>query len=291
MRRHLARFLDYLAHQKNASARTALAYRKDLLQFFSYLKERRAQTADYQTLRGYLVWLHGLGYDARSVARKLASVRSFFRYLARKKLVKANPALLLRAPKLPQRLPKFLSPEEAVRVLESPKTDTWQGLRDRAILELLYATGIRVSELASLALSDVRLVEETVRVMGKGRKERIVPFGKPALDALIAYLQRRPRHGGTKALFLNRNAQPLTARGVERIVEKYGRVAGLGRRVSPHMFRHSFATHLLDRGADLRSVQELLGHRSISTTQIYTHVTVERLRDAYLKSHPRAKPR
>jgi len=274
MRQHLGRFLDYLIHQKNASPRTVVAYRKDLQQFFSYLTERKTRDVDYQILRGYLAWLHGYGYDARSIARKVASVKALFRYLSRRKLVKSNPALLLRSPKLPRRLPKFLSAEEAVRVIEAPKTDTWQGLRDRAILELLYATGVRVSELAALSVSDVRLVDETIRVMGKGRKERIVPFGKPALEALIAYMQRRPRYGDAKALFLNRNGRRLTGRSIERIVEKYGRQAGLGRSISPHVLRHSFATHLLDRGADLRSVQELLGHRSISTTQIYTHVTV-----------------
>ncbi|HNS32138.1 MAG TPA: tyrosine-type recombinase/integrase, partial [bacterium] len=185
-------------------------------------------------------------------------------------------------------LPLFLTLEEMVKILNAPSGRTWQVLRDRAILEILYSTGIRVGELTALRKKDINIVEELARVSGKGKKERIVPVGKPAMDALMIYMEKRP-YGKEERLFLNKYGKPLTSRSVERLVRKYARKAGINRDITPHTFRHTFATHLLDRGADLRTVQELLGHERITTTQIYTHITVERLREFYNKAHPRAQ--
>ncbi len=288
LKRSLKKFLEYLRDQKNYSPNTVKSYREDLEQFLVFLKRKKTKDLDYPTLRAFLAGLKEQDYSPRSSARKVASIKSFFKFLARKKIIKANPALLLRSPKLPDYLPNFLTIEEMERVLASPRGDDPAAVRDRAILELLYSTGIRVGELTALIVPDVNLIDETVRVKGKGRKERIVPVGKPALKAMMDYLSGRPA-GAQARVFLNRFHTPLTARSVERLIAKYGRTAGLGRTLTPHTFRHSFATHLLDRGADLRTVQELLGHEHITTTQIYTHLTVERLREFYLKSHPRAR--
>jgi len=285
---HLKPFLDFLAHQRNASPHTIKSYREDLVQFFSFLKNRKIATVEYATLRAFLASLKEENYSPRSSGRKVASIKAFYKFLTQKRLVSFNPALLLRSPKLPERLPEFLSVEEVEKVLAAPAGEKWQAVRDRAIMELLYSTGMRVGELAGLDETDVNLAEDVVKVMGKGRKERIIPVGKPAISALMAYLPRR-HASGHRRLFINRAGKPLTERSVERMVQHYGKVAGIGRTITPHTFRHSFATHLLDRGADLRSVQELLGHERITTTQIYTHLTVERLRDFYMKNHPRAK--
>ncbi|HPP11892.1 MAG TPA: tyrosine recombinase XerC [bacterium] len=284
---HLTRFLEYLSSQRNCSRYTIISYRKDLFQFLSFLKNRPEQTVDYQTLRAYLAWLKDDRYSATSISRKVASLRSFFTFLVRRKLLRHNPALLLKAPRTARPLPSFLTVEEMFRVLEAPRGNNLLAVRDRAILEVLYATGIRVGELVSLTDRSVNLIEESIKVRGKGNKERIVPLGEPAVKALTEYLQRRP--GRTRILFVNRFGSPLTSRSVQRLIQKYCRLAGINRRVSPHTFRHTFATHLLDRGADLRSVQELLGHEHISTTQIYTHLTVEKLREGYQKAHPRAR--
>ncbi|HOL67108.1 MAG TPA: tyrosine recombinase XerC [bacterium] len=283
----MTRFLEYLSSQRNCSRYTIISYRKDLFQFLSFLKNRPEQTVDYQTLRAYLAWLKDDRYSATSISRKVASLRSFFTFLVRRKLLRHNPALLLKAPRTARPLPSFLTVEEMFRVLEAPRGNNLLAVRDRAILEVLYATGIRVGELVSLTDRSVNLIEESIKVRGKGNKERIVPLGEPAVKALTEYLQRRP--GRTRILFVNRFGSPLTSRSVQRLIQKYCRLAGINRRVSPHTFRHTFATHLLDRGADLRSVQELLGHEHISTTQIYTHLTVEKLREGYQKAHPRAR--
>jgi tyrosine recombinase XerC len=291
MKQVLKNFLGYLAHQKDFSVNTTRAYETDLKQFIRFLKQNKINSlarVDYPVFLGFLSSLKEKGrYREKTIARKVASIKAFFRFLSSRDLIKTNPALLLYSPKVPEHLPEFLTVGEVVKVIETPEGDGWQTLRDRSVLEMLYATGIRVGELTSLEMKNVNILEETIKVEGKGRKERIVPVGRPAMKALIEYLERRP-HKKAERVFLNKYGRPLTDRGVERLVNKYTRKAGIGKNVTPHTFRHSFATHLLDRGADLRTVQELLGHERITTTQIYTHLTVERLRDFYNKAHPRA---
>ncbi|NTV29834.1 MAG: tyrosine-type recombinase/integrase, partial [Candidatus Omnitrophica bacterium] len=223
---------------------------------------------------------------ARSVARKLSSLRSFFRFLQREGLVQKNPAALVLTPKLDKGLPHFLTEADAVRLVEAPEDNTVESLRDRAIFETLYSTGIRVSELVGMSVGDADLIGNIVKVYGKGKKERIVPIGDKACEALGAYLDAR--RGRAEALFLNRTGGRLTDRSVRNIINKHIKRVALEQKVSPHMFRHSFATHLLDHGADLRSVQELLGHVNLSTTQIYTHLTMDKLKSVYDKAHPRA---
>jgi len=226
-------------------------------------------------------------YTEKSISRKVASIKAFFKFLYSRRFIKNNPALLLYTPKVPEKLPEFLSEKEVIKIIEAPEGTSWQIKRDRAILELLYATGIRVGELVSLTVKDINFIDETVKVMGKGKKERIVPVGGPAMKSLIAYIEAR-HNSRSEKVFLNKYGKPLTERSVERLVEKYSKKAGIAKKVTPHTFRHSFATHMLERGADLRTVQELLGHERITTTQIYTHLTLEKLREFYNKAHPRA---
>jgi integrase/recombinase XerC len=294
----LAEFLRYLSLEKNASEHTVKSYREDLVQAITFLRERSGQerptTAHLTTrlLRAYLAWLHEQGYARTTVARRLAAVRSWCRFLCRRALLEANPAEGLRGPRRSKTLPHFLAPEDILRLLEAPPADTPLGLRDRAILETLYSAGLRVSELTGLNVEDVDLAEATARVRGKGRRERLALLGEPALAALRQWLACRDGvaagRASPPALFLNKNGTRLTSRSVGRLLQKYLAQAGLDPRTSPHTLRHSFATHLLDNGADIRSVQELLGHRSLGTTQIYTHVTTQRLQDSYQKAHPRA---
>jgi integrase/recombinase XerC len=242
--------------------------------------------ADARVLRGYLAWLHGRGLAKSSIARKLASVRSCYRFLARRELVAANPARQLASPRLPRRLPSVLPKDESKDLLDAPSEDTLAGRRDRALLELLYASGLRVAECCGLDLEDLDRRHGTVRVMGKGSKERVVPVGEIALEALDAYLDRRG--GGNGPLFRNARGTRLSTRSVHSIVRRRARAAGLARRVTPHTLRHTFATHLLGEGADLRFIQELLGHSRLSTTQRYTHVSPEHLMKVYDAAHPRA---
>ena len=283
-------FLDYLLAQRGASEHTVTAYAADLRQFRRLCPGWAA--GDPHALRRYLAQLQAAGYERRSVARKLAAVRSFYAYLVREGRLARSPGDVVRTPKLPRSLPRVLSQRQAAAVVTAPATTTPAGLRDRAILELMYGAGLRVSELAGLDRADVDLNAYAVRVLGKGAKERVVPFGRRAAAALAAYLTRgRPRLAGatpTEALWLNRDGRRLTDRSVRALVNRSAAAAG-GPHASPHTLRHSYATHMLDRGADLRSVQELLGHASLSTTQIYTHVTRERLKQVYLQAHPRAR--
>ena len=288
MKKNLKKFLEYLKFQKNYSPNTIKAYREDIVQFLNFIQKNKISGINHRTLRNFLSFLKDNDYSPKSVSRKIASLKSFFKFLTQKNLIKSNPAILLRSPKLPQKLPDFLTFEEVNRILQVVKEKNWLSSRDKAILELLYSTGIRVGELTFLKLPDINLIEEVIKVKGKGQKERIVPVGKPALNVLMEYLRRR-QNKKEKTVFLNKFGKPLTARSVERMIKKYGKIAGITKRVTPHTFRHTFATHLLDRGADLRSVQELLGHERITTTQIYTHLTIERLKELYLKSHPRAR--
>ena len=285
---YIKNFLDYLKYQKNYSAHTIKSYSKDIQQLIDFLKEQKIKELDYHLLRKFLVFLKEKNYQAKSIGRKVASLKSFFKFLSQKKLINSNPSVLLSSPKIPEKLPNFLTEEEVNKILIIPKGNKFLDIRDRAILELLYGTGIRVGELVSLKIKDINLLDESIKVKGKGKKERIVPFGKPALKALIDYLERR-KWIKEEIVFLNKSGKPITERSVERIIKKYGKLAGITKKITPHTFRHSFATHLLDRGADLRSVQELLGHERITTTQIYTHLTIEKLKELYLKTHPRAK--
>ena len=290
------KYINYLEAERNASRYTVRNYTHDLLDFFSYLKGIEISSlseVDKQILRGYLSRLVKDGFAKVSISRKLSAIRSFYRYLLREKLVATSPVAQTSSPKLDKRLPDFLTPVETVRLLEASDLATPQGLRDRALMELLYASGLRVSELVSLDLGQINLNTGEIRVWGKGAKERVVLMGKPAALALNAYLsQGRPQLLGKKknnALLINRDGGRLTGRSIQRTLTKYARVAGIKKRVHPHMLRHTFATHLLDGGADLRVVQELLGHANLVSTQIYTHVTKSQAKKVYLSAHPLAR--
>jgi len=294
MRRELSEFLDYLRYERNASVHTVSGYRRDLTQFIDYIAERGGslRKVDNVQIRGFLAQLHERKLKKSSAARKLAAIRSFFRFGVMKKWIAENPAKVVATPKQERRVPSFLSEEEMTSFLEVPSTGRPLTVRDRAILELLYASGIRVSELVGINLEDANIGERLVRVRGKGKKERLVPFGRTAGERLSAYL--RVRSGlvedsiGEKALFLNYQGRRISSRSVERIVDKYIRLTAVKRKISPHSLRHSFASHLLSRGADLRVIQELLGHESLATTQKYTHINLGQLMDVYRKSHPRS---
>jgi integrase/recombinase XerC len=286
----LAAFLRHLSVERNASAHTIRSYANDLTDFQRFLAARGdddVADADARAVRAWLAALHARGLAAVSVARKLAAVRSLFRFLVRRGVVDGNPAREVRSPRQPRKLVTFLPIDEVTQLVDGRAVGGASRARDVAILELLYATGLRVSELAGLDLEAVDRDERTVRVLGKGRKERIVPYGGQAAHALEAWLGCRGDAEG--ALFTNARGGRLTVRSVHTIVRRSARAAGLTRRVSPHTLRHTFATHLLDGGADLRAIQELLGHSRLSTTQRYTHVGAEQLMKVYDRAHPRAR--
>ena len=292
----LSDFKRYLEIERHASQYTLRNYLHDLKHFIDYaVKENIAtlEDVDIQLLRRYIASLLEEGYEKSSIARKLSALRSFYSYLTQVNIITKNPLLTISSPKLTKRLPMFLSNDEVNKLITAPDSSTPLGMRDKAMLELLYASGLRVSEIAGLDIINVNLEEREVRVLGKGSKERITLMGKPAANAIDCYLHEgRPKLIGkrsTDALFLNRYGSRLSKRSIEQTLSRYATAAGLTKRVFPHMIRHSFATHLLDGGADLRVVQELLGHASLSTTQIYTHVTQTQARKVYLASHPRAK--
>ena len=302
----LTQFLEHLRYERNVSEHTLRNYASDLQQFYDYLapadsqtgkrKEPDIQQIDHLTIRDWLASLHSSHKKKASVARKLAALRTFFQFLVREGIVELNPAKLVSTPRLEKKLPKHLSIEDAIRFIETPDTETDLGKRDRAMLELTYATGVRVSELTTLSLRDIDFKNKLIRVQGKRRKERIVPFGDPAHDALKNYLTVRDRFLNNapvslrdpEALFLNYQGTRITTRSVGRMVEKYIRICAGMHDISPHALRHSFATHLLDSGADLRDIQELLGQARLSATQIYTHVSMEKLIEVYDKAHPKA---
>jgi len=292
------RYINYLEAERNASPYTVRNYTTDLLGFFQFLRTKEIgslKEVDRHVLRDYLSQLMEQGFVKASIARKLSAIRSFYRYLLREEIISTSPVATTFSPKLDKRLPSFLTIEEVERLLEVPDLSTPQGQRDRALLELLYASGLRVSELVNLNLEQVNLDSREIRVRGKGSKERVVLMGEPAAEALRAYLkQGRPKLFASKirmtnALFINRYGERLPERRVQRILEKYANIAGIDKGVHPHMLRHTFATHLLDGGADLRVVQELLGHANLSSTQIYTHVTKTQARKVYLSAHPMAQ--
>ncbi|HEX8500346.1 MAG TPA: tyrosine recombinase XerC [Pyrinomonadaceae bacterium] len=307
MEQLISQFLEHLRYERNVSEHTLRNYAIDLGQFLEHLapadprtgarRELDVKEIDHITIREWLSELHDAQKKKSSIARKLAALRTFFQFLIREGAVEANPAKLVSTPRLEKKLPNHLSIEDAVRFIETPDEATDLGKRDRAILEMLYGTGVRVSELVKLDLKDIDFRSRMVRVKGKRRKERVVPFGEPALHALMRYLtevrgtflnnapaaEREP-----DAVFLNYQGTRITTRSVGRMVDKYIKICAGIHDISPHSLRHSFATHLLDSGADLRDIQELLGHARLSTTQIYTHVSMEKLIEVYDKAHPKA---
>lgn len=299
MRAAIAQFLRYLATERNASELTVKAYREDLFGLVEWLEDSLGtapgpNALSPQELRAFQSALQQAGYARSTISRKLASLRSFFRFAMRQGLAKDNPAKPLRNPRRQRKLPHVLTNQEVGRLLLSPPANTTLGLRDRAILETMYSAGLRVSELVALRDGDLDFEQQLIRVRGKGRKERISPLGSYAIKAIKRYKKERLRDPSSEArgrdapVFVNRFGRILTTRSVGRMLEKYITQTGLDSRTSPHTLRHSFATHLLDRGADIRSVQELLGHKSLATTQIYTHVSAANLRQVYERAHPRA---
>ncbi len=282
-------FLEYLAVEKGASAHTLRGYAGDLAEFASVLRDMGVTApsmVDARGVRAYLASLHRRGLAKSSIGRKLASARSCLRFLARRGLIEHNPGRQVRSPRAPRRLPSFLPKDESKDLLDQPPEASESGRRDHALLELLYATGIRVAECCGLDCADLDRSQGTVRVLGKGDKERIVPVGETALEAVDTYLAVRGQARGP--LFTNRRGGRLTPRSVQRIVGREARAIGASRRVTPHTLRHTFATHMLGEGADLRLIQELLGHSRLSTTQRYTHVSPEHLMKVYDAAHPRA---
>ncbi|MBU1422298.1 MAG: tyrosine recombinase XerC [Bacteroidetes bacterium] len=294
-------FLDFLKLEKNYSVNTLLAYEDDLVQFNRFLTNHfqsdnfELSAVDNVTIRLFLGELVESDFAKKSIVRKLATVRSLYKYLIKKGIIKSNPTINIPTPKVPKKLPTFLEEPSIDRMLNLPDTSTVEGLRDKAILELLYSTGIRLSELIGLNLDNIEWSKETIKVLGKGKKSRIVPFGSKSKDALRKYLERRDelisdltKKSSINSVFLSNRGLRIYPKGVYLIVNKYIRLVSDVEKKSPHVLRHSFATHLLNRGADIKAVKELLGHESLSTTQIYTHVTVDRLKRVYDQAHPKA---
>ena len=299
MEKQVSEFLEHLEIERNYSRHTRSAYAGDLHQFLSFISEYRSAdtvapgSIDKSAVRAFLHHLHQEGFSKRTIARRFAAVRSFFHYLCREGIVSANPCIYLTTPKWDHRLPRFLDRNQVEALLRQPDRSQVLGLRDAVILELLYGSGMRLSELVGLDTGAIDLTEERIRVIGKGDKERIVPLGRHALSVLVSYLDVRPlllkagRDDDTAALLLNQHGRRLTGRGVQYILVRYGlRISQQG--LTPHVLRHTAATHLLDAGADLLAVKELLGHERLSTTQIYTHVALDRLKKMYEEAHPRA---
>lgn len=303
-------FLDYLHLEKHFSDYTVKSYGADLIQFGQFLMgqighgsssnatvgatlDEKHQKVEPLAIREFLAYLYAQNYTKSTTARKLATLRSFYKFLIRRGVVSVNPLSTIRTPKQEKRLPKCLDLEQVQKLLEAPGDGDILAARDRAMLEVLYSSGIRVSELVELEMADLDLQEGVLRVKGKGRKDRLTPIGSQAIKAIQRYFEWRSQdaksHGQHGArVFLNKHGQPLSTRSVRRKLDKYLVAAGLDPGISPHTLRHSFATHLLNNGADLRSVQELLGHQSLSTTQIYTHLTTSRMKEVYDNAHPRA---
>jgi integrase/recombinase XerC len=322
------KFLNYLKFERRFSEHTAKCYGADLTQFSEFLicssdgsppdAELISQAQQHDNLatavatqakpkvdqlllsartdivRAYLAFLNEKQYSKATIARKLATLRSFYKFLVKRNQVTSNPVVAVRTPKQDKRLPRFLEYEDVKKLLDTPPMDNWLGARDKAILETLYSTGIRVSELVALNMDDIDFLGEIVHVRGKGKKERISPIGSSALQVIQHYMEfrnKRSQNNGnfdSRVLFVNKHGKRLSTRSVRRKMDKYLKIAGLDPAISPHTLRHSFATHMLNNGADLRSVQELLGHQSLSTTQIYTHLTTKKLKDVYKNAHPRS---
>jgi integrase/recombinase XerC len=304
MREYIQSFAEHLRHERNVSGHTVRNYLSDLEQFYDFLCPAAAdgtrlnldiRSVDHIAIRAFLAHLYDQQRKKTSIVRKLATLRSFFRFLCRERVIEASPAQLVSSPRLEKRLPRVVSVDEMMRFIETPDTDTDLGKRDRAILEMIYSTGCRVSELAGMNTEDIDIAREFVLVRGKGRKERMVPFGSKAGLALSDYLRVRPiilqnaplAARNSRAVFLNRRGTRITTRSIGRMIEKYLKQCAASYDLSPHSLRHAFATHLLSAGADLRAIQEMLGHASLSTTQIYTQVSVEHLMKVYDQAFPR----
>lgn len=286
-------FLEYLKIEKNYSINTINSYNKDLNDFQNYLmiQKIKLEKTDYDFIRKYLVHMYEKKYEKKTIARHISTLRTFYKYLLREKIIKNNPMTLISNPKMDKKLPNFLYYNELEKLLSIPDKNTTLGIRDALILELLYSTGIRVSELINIKLKDINFDDKKILILGKGNKERYVLYGNKLKELLELYLQevRGKLVRNNDYLVLNKNGEKITDRGVRLIITKTLKKGSLDYHVSPHTLRHTFATHLLENGADLKSVQELLGHSSLSSTQVYTHVTNQRLRSVYLKTHPRAK--
>lgn len=324
----IQQFLDYLKFERRFSEHTAKCYGADLTQFGEFLVnasetshtdnepisspdhhggsatavamavqqkvDELLLSAGTDSVRSYLAFLNEKQYSKATIARKLATLRSFYKFLVKRNQLTSNPVVAVRTPKQDKKLPRFLEYEEIKKLLDTPSLDNWLGARDRAIMETLYSTGIRVSELVALNMDDIDFLGEVVHIRGKGKKERIAPIGSSALQVIQHYMEYRNKRAqnnvnfDSKVLFVNKHGRRLSTRSVRRKMDKYLKMAGLDPAISPHTLRHSFATHMLNNGADLRSVQELLGHQSLSTTQVYTHLTTTKLKDVYENSHPRS---
>jgi integrase/recombinase XerC len=295
MRKLIYDFIAYLKNERNLSFHTERSYLSDLEQFADFLGDVSPAQIDHLALRGFLADLMNRKIKKSSIARKLSSIRTFFKYLNRAGILKNNPARLVSTPRREKRLPAVLTADDTQRLMEAPGRFTGENyetvLRDRAVLETLYSTGIRASELAGINRNDLSRPERLIRIRGKGKKERIVPIGRTALGALDNYLERKKSGADNAAVFTGPSGKRLTVRTVQRILENYRKKLGFQQKASPHTLRHSFATHLLESGADLRAIQELLGHASLSTTQRYTHLNLDSLMETYDKAHPRAKKR
>lgn len=293
MKKNVFEFFEYLKHERNVSPHTERSYLSDLEQFSNYLGDRDFAAVDHRTIRDFMAHLADLKIKKASIARKLSAIRTFFRYLNRQGFIEQNPSRLVATPRREKRLPSVLTVDDALSLMEAPASKAAEGslsrLRDRAVLETLYSTGIRVSELIGIDRDDIDRHDRLVRIRGKGRKERIVPIGTKALDVIGAYLSQKSKGADGPAVFSGPSGKRLTVRTVQRILENYKKILGLQQKASPHTLRHSFATHMLESGADLRAIQELLGHATLSTTQRYTHLNLDSLMDVYDKTHPRAR--
>jgi integrase/recombinase XerD len=294
---HITAFIEYLEFEKGLSLNTRAAYRRDLSKFMAFVREKMAnnkgpEEITKQDIVAFLAWQVNSGAEHSTIARSLSSIKTFYKYLVFDGLVAANPAGDLETPKIRRKLPRVLSVDEVDRLMEAPKVTLPLGIRDRAMLELMYGTGVRVSELLSLQLDDINFTAGFLRCLGKGRKERIIPVNQTASDWVQRYLARSrnllSKSSQERALFLNARGKRMSRQGFFKILNAYAKAAEIDKEVTPHTLRHSFATHLLENGADLRAVQEMLGHSDISTTQIYTHLTRSRLREVYQQYHPRA---
>lgn len=295
MQQQIEVYLAYLNVERGLAQNTLEAYGRDLKSYIRFLKKHNIgsfKDTEKEVVRAYLEQLHNMGRATSTISRNLASIKSFYQFMVREDLLDADPSVHLESPKVTKRLPRVLNLSEVESLLNQPDLEDAHSIRDKAMLEVIYATGIRVSELVSLNVPDINLGAGYLRCLGKGSKERIVPLGSVAIKFLDLYLQMaRPelvRKATESALFVNHHGRRLTRQGFWKIVKRYGQEANISENITPHTLRHSFATHLLENGADLRSVQEMLGHADISTTQIYTHVTRNRLKEVYRKSHPRA---
>lgn len=295
MKKNLLDFLEFLKYEKKYSSLTVNNYKRDIEYFFLFLNDKNItdlKKVDYQILRKYLIHLHNHQYSKKTISRYISSLRTFFKFLFNESIITSNPTILISNPKLDKKLPNFLYTNDLEKLLQAPNIENFLGIRDSLILELLYSTGIRVSELVNIKIKDIDINERKIKILGKGSKERYVLFGNLCCKKLNKYLTESRYILDKKNndfLLLNNRGEKITTRFIELMIKKYQKNVGISVKVTPHTLRHTFATHLLEGGADLKTVQELMGHESLSSTQVYTHITSERLRNVYLKSHPRSR--